>query len=319
MFQGMRYVYEVYCERSFSRAAQKLYISQPSLSAAVKRVEDQIGSPIFDRSTTPVSLTELGRAYIRTAESIMEAENSFRQYLNDVNTLKRGTVSIGGTNLFASYVLPPLLSQFAGGCPLIHVNVLEANTMELSEKLLAGTLDLLIDNREMDPVIYGREPFCQEHLLLAVPKRFAAAAGLSGRGMTAEEIKAGQHLRKEASIVSPAAFAMFPFLLLKPGNDTRTRANRICRNARFSPRICLELDQQITAYNLSCYGMGVSFLGDVLISHVPSGTELLYYRLEDPCAVRTISFFYKRNRCLPAAAREFLRILQQREQPLPHD
>lgn len=57
MFQGMEYVYEVYKERSFSRAARNLYISQPSLSASIRRIEARIGAPIFDRSTTPISLT----------------------------------------------------------------------------------------------------------------------------------------------------------------------------------------------------------------------------------------------------------------------
>ena len=60
MFQGMEYVYEVYLEKSFSKAAEKLFISQPSLSANVKRVEHHIGYPIFDRSTKPLSLTECG-------------------------------------------------------------------------------------------------------------------------------------------------------------------------------------------------------------------------------------------------------------------
>ena len=53
MFQGMHYIYEVYKERSFSKAAQNLYISQPSLSAAVKKIENRIGAPLFDRSTAP--------------------------------------------------------------------------------------------------------------------------------------------------------------------------------------------------------------------------------------------------------------------------
>lgn len=69
MFQGMEYVYEVYKERSFSRAARNLYISQPSLSASIRRIEARIGAPIFDRSTTPISLTECGEEYIRLCET----------------------------------------------------------------------------------------------------------------------------------------------------------------------------------------------------------------------------------------------------------
>ena len=65
MFQGMEYIYEVYKEKSFSKAAAALFISQPSLSANVKRVENRIGYPIFDRSTKPLQLTEVGKHYIR--------------------------------------------------------------------------------------------------------------------------------------------------------------------------------------------------------------------------------------------------------------
>ena len=77
MFQGMEYVYEVYKERSFSRAARNLYISQPSLSASIRRIEARIGAPIFDRSTTPISLTECGEEYIACVKQILSIQNGF--------------------------------------------------------------------------------------------------------------------------------------------------------------------------------------------------------------------------------------------------
>lgn len=83
MFQGMEYVYEVYKEKSFSKAAASLFISQPSLSANVRRVENRIGYPIFDRSTKPLSLTECGRQYIQCVERIMNIERDFSDFIND--------------------------------------------------------------------------------------------------------------------------------------------------------------------------------------------------------------------------------------------
>lgn len=65
MFNGMKYVYEVYKERSFSNAARNLYISQPALSGMIKKIEKNIGMPLFDRSTTPIQLTECGKKYIK--------------------------------------------------------------------------------------------------------------------------------------------------------------------------------------------------------------------------------------------------------------
>mgnify|MGYP001036381535 CR=1 FL=1 len=106
MFQGMHYVYEVYKEMSFSKAAKNLYISQPSLSAAIKKVEQRIGFPIFDRSSTPVQLTNLGKEYIRSIEIIMDVEGSFQNYVQDMQNMQVGSLAIGGTNLF-----PPMFCR----------------------------------------------------------------------------------------------------------------------------------------------------------------------------------------------------------------
>ena len=95
MFQGMEYVYEVYKEQSFSRAAKKMFISQPSLSATVKRVEEKVGYPIFDRSTKPLGLTELGRKYIQSVEQILSVQSDFYNFVNNWGSLKTGKLILG--------------------------------------------------------------------------------------------------------------------------------------------------------------------------------------------------------------------------------
>lgn len=100
MFQGMEYIYTVYQEKSFSKAARKLFISQPSLSATVKRVEEHIGYPIFDRSTKPLTLTEFGKRYISSVEQIISVEHEFSSFMNDWGGLKTGKLVLGGSSLF---------------------------------------------------------------------------------------------------------------------------------------------------------------------------------------------------------------------------
>ena len=102
MFRWKHYVYEVYKEKSFSKAAQNLYISQPSLSARIKKIEDTLGVPLFDRSTTPLRLTESGEVYIKAAEEIMQIEQQVENYINNLTTLKTGHLSVGASNLFAA-------------------------------------------------------------------------------------------------------------------------------------------------------------------------------------------------------------------------
>lgn len=309
MFQSMRYIYEVYKEMSFSRAAQKLFISQPSLSAAVKKEEERIGAPIFDRSTNPIHLTEVGQEYIRAVERIMDAENSFESYVSDLTTLKHGALTIGGTNFFVSYVLPPILSRFTASYPAIHITLVEGSTSELTEKLSAGTLDLLLDNSELDSLVFDRKVIQEDHLLMAVPVEFASNMEVVPYALTAADVKAGHHLSPERTPVPMHVFRDDPFLLLHERNDTRERAMTICRENHFSPKIRLELDQQITAYNLACYGMGIAFVGDSLIQNVPKAKNLLFYKLENRDSIRQISFYYKRNRYLSRALATFLEMI----------
>lgn len=306
MFEGKRYIYQVYKEMSFSKAAKDLFISQPSLSAAVKKVEKQLGFLIFDRSTTPIQLTEFGKEYIKSMEIIMDVEKGFENYMRDVNELKRGEISIGGTNMFASFILPPLLSEFTGNYPFVDINLKEASSGELKEKLFAGQLDVVIDNAAMDESVYEKVFFCEEHLVLTVPKKLIPDG--VGDIMTCMDIKNGKHLNPKTPVVDLNLFQGVPFLFLKSGNDTRDREERICRHAGFVPGIKLKLDQQITAYYLSCYGMGISFTGDILIKRAEDHDHVGYFKLDRQVAARKVYFYYKRNRYMSRAMEAFLRL-----------
>ena len=112
VFDGMEYVYAVYREGSFQKAAEKLFVSQPSVSASVRRVEERVGSRLFDRSRKPLALTECGEAYIACAEKIFAMERDFTEYVNDWEGLRRGKLAVGGSSLFSSLLLPPMIASF---------------------------------------------------------------------------------------------------------------------------------------------------------------------------------------------------------------
>ena len=306
MFREFRYVYEVYRERSFSRAALKLYISQPSLSAMVKRAEQKIGSPIFDRSTSPVRLTAAGREYILAAERMMEIEENFRQYLSDAGQCLTGSIAIGGTTLFTSYILPPLISRFSDRYPGVEIRVHETHTVALQRELSEGGLDLIAENCDFDPETYGWEPLSREQMLLMVPAGRPVNGGAEAYRLSAEDVRRGRHLADEAPTAPLEMFREEPFLLLKEGNDTRGRADRLCAAAGFRPKARLLLDQQITAYNLALYGMGATFISDTLVRSVPPTPGVWFYVLGGDMARREIRLYHKRTRYLTSAVKEFL-------------
>ena len=169
MFRGMEYVHAVYQEKSISRAAERLCISQPSLSANIKRIEGKVGYPLFDRSTKPLSLTECGEKYIQSIEKIMAVENEFADYVNDWGELKTGRLVLGGSSLFASWVLPGLIGSFSACYPKVHVELVEESTAELARLLQQGRIDMMLDNCKLDPLLFDHAVYREETLFLAVP------------------------------------------------------------------------------------------------------------------------------------------------------
>lgn len=311
MFRWKQYVYEVYREKSFSKAAQNLYISQPSLSARIKKIEEQIGFPLFDRSTSPLQLTEVGEAYIKAAEEIKNIEDRVENYINNLSTLKTGHLEIGASNLFAAYILPPLITRFKQKFPDVHIQVTEGNTAQLEALLGNNTLDFVIDNYHYDSTLYNKELYCQENILLAVPKQFSEQENLKQFQLSYESIKNKEYLSDSYPAVPLKAFSSLPFITLTPGNDTRLRGDRLCREAGFHPNIILELNQQSTAYMAASTQLGATFISDILVSQLPSFENLVYYKLDGISAKRQVYFYYKNHKYKTRAMEEFLAMMHE--------
>ncbi|CUX44885.1 LysR family transcriptional regulator [Clostridium sp. C105KSO13] len=310
MFQGMEYVYMVYKEKSFSKAAQKLFISQPSLSATIKRVESKIGYPIFDRSTKPITLTECGKEYIKAVERVLSSEKEFINYINDWGELKVGSLVLGGSSLFSSWVLPPLMGEFNKHFPHVKVELVEESTAELAALLQKGKIDFMIDNCVMSNSVFDSRIYQDEHLLLAVPKHFPSTQAAVNYQISPKMISDRTFLEKHISAVPLHLFKDEPFIMLKPENDTGKRAAELLQKYNMTPTMLFQLDQQLTAYNITCSGMGISFVSDTLITRVPPHPDVLYYKLEEDISCRKIFFYWKDGRYFTRAMEEFLKCAQ---------
>ena len=311
VFVWKKYVYEVYKERSFTKAAQNLYISQPSLSARIKKIEEIIGEPLFDRSTTPLQLTEVGKVYIEAAEEITQIEQRVENYINDLAGLKTGNLAVGASTLFAAYVVPSLITQFNQKFPDVHIQLIEGNTAELEEMLGSNALDFVIDNYHYDSILYNKELYCEENILLAVPKHFAVNEELGMYQLSYKNIKNKNYLNQKYPAVPLGRFADLPFIMLTQGNDTRTRGDRLCRNVGFKPNIVLEFNQQSTAYMASSTQLGATFISDILVSQLPTFENLVYYKLDGEEAKRKVFFYYKTHKYKTRVMEEFVRMMHE--------
>ncbi len=308
MFDGKEYVYAVYEEKSFSKAAQKLYITQPALSTAIKKVEKKIGTPIFDRSTSPIGLTPGGEVYIDAIEKLFALEQNTLNQLNNLNGLLAGKLSVGGTIFFTSFVLPGVLSEFSHRYPQIKIDLQEGTTTQLTDKLVAEELDLLIDNSELDDKNYEKYYYSTERIILAVPKSFPINEELTQYQLTVEDIRAGRHSQAEFPVLPLPLLKSTPFIFVKEENSIYKRSMKMCSRQNYSPNIIMKPDQVVSAFNMAGRGVGATFIPDGLIVNLPYEVPLCFYKMNEELAVRYVYLYKKRNKYLTKAMEEFIRV-----------
>ena len=311
MFRYKNYVYEVYKEKSFSKAAANLYISQPSLSARIIKIEEEIGMPIFDRSTSPLRLTEFGEFYISAIEEVFKIERSVENRINDMNELRTGELAVGASGVYSAYVLPPIIAEFKRRFPDVNIRLTEGNTAELEGMLAGNEIDLVLDNKHYDSVLYDRELYSDEQILLAVPSSFAECETAAKYALSDEEIAMRAYAGDDCPAVPLGLFKASPFVMLNPNNDTRIRGDKICREAGFHPNIVLEVNQQSTAYMIASTNVGATFISDMLIRKIMHRDNMSFFRLGSSAAKRNVYFYFKKHKYKTRAMLEFMKLIEE--------
>ena len=308
MQQDMQYVYELYKEGNFSRAAAKLFISQPALSMAIQKTEASIGMPLFDRSTRPMRLTPAGEIYIDAIKKTQNLEQDLSQQLEDIKSLKTGTVSIGGTNYINSYILPDILVGFNQEYPDLKISLMEGSAYQMESMLKERIIDLSISCDPNIIVNFKGFQLFTDHLLLAVPKQLSVPDNLSECVLSATDIINKKHLSPEYPNVSISSFRNLDFILLEEGNNLHDRSMKIFENAGFSPSVKIQLSQLVTAQHLAESGFAATFISDRLIKYEDS--NLNYFKLQDQESLRTFYILSHPDRYISNAVSAFIDYIQ---------
>lgn len=307
MFKKAGYVYTVYTEGSFTKAAQKLYISQPCLSTAIKQLEQKLGQPLFERNGGYLRPTELGLAYIRTAEQILRLEESFAHYLNDTQTLACGTIRVGGSNYVATHILPRIIDAFSKQHPKVTVSLTEASSAVLSQQLADGSVDMIVDS--FDAPGSGRIHHClsREQILLAVPKNLSSNQEVKQFGISPTDLFDGKVTWEDMTPLSLTAFAGETFILLKSGNSMYDHAMDAFRTNGVMPKINMFLDQLATSYYLASQGNSCCFVTDTMFRYHRFDDLVRLYRINGS-GNRSLDIAYKKGRHPTPAEKRFIEI-----------
>lgn len=309
MFNKFEYVYAVFVHKSFTKAAKELYISQPSLSAAIKKIEDKIGAPIFERQGHEINLTQIGNEYIKAAEQIIIAQKDFSKKLNDLYSLDTGSIHIGGTNYLCSFIIPKIIRQFRKKHPKIDIVLEEANSMTLLEYLESGKIDLLIDSFNSPDENNVFIPLLKERILLCVPSSWEVNNQLKEYRIPFVNNKLD--FSKNIPPVPLEKFGKSNFVLLKKGHVMHKHATHFFHDAKINPPVSFFVDQLNISYSLAESSMGACFVTDTIVNCSSIPENLTFYKTSGEYDSRMLYISHKSERYKTNAMSEFINIAKE--------
>jgi DNA-binding transcriptional LysR family regulator len=254
----LEYFVAVAEEASFTRAAERVHVAQPGVSAQVRRLESELGHQLLDRSGRTVRLTDVGSAVLPFARAALDAVTNARLAVDELAGLIRGQVTVGMVSGCALPVLAELLAAFRGMYPGVTITLTEDTSDRLAQRLKEDRLDLALIGAvgEPDPDL-GTAVIVDEELVVVVHPEHP----LSGNAVTVADLKST------------------PLVSLPRGTGVRAALDAACAEAGFSPTIVFEASALPMVVSLAAMGLGAAV--------VPASTAAM--PREDPIRVLHIT------------------------------
>jgi DNA-binding transcriptional LysR family regulator len=269
-------------ERRFTRAAARLHVAQPSISAAIAALEQELGAPLFHRDRNEVTLTGAGEAFLPWARQVLADCDSGVAAVRDLLGLRRGRLVLGATPSLTTNLLPPLLARFHHEHPGVELTLREAGSQDLVDRLGEGEIDLAVVILPADRPWVAARPLLEEDLVLAVDRRHRLAGRRSVRVAELERV---------------------PLVMFKDGYDLREVTLAACRQAGFAPLVAvggLEMDGALAMVEA---GLGAAVVPE---SAVGRSRSLAAVRFRGGGLRRTVGLASRRDHPLSPSASAFV-------------
>jgi len=276
-------------ERSFSRAAQKIHLSQPTLSEHVRELEKELGRPLFVRRGRVIALTEAGRVFEPRAVRAVAAVEDARRAVVELDGLVRGSLLVGASTTPGIYVLPAIVAAFRQRHPGVEIALRIGNSRVIEERIRANELDLgVVGGHGLMPGERCLAAGLLDELVLVVSPRHAWAG------------------RRD---VPPAWLADQPLLLREEGSATRQVTERALQAAGVKVGPALELDHTEAIKQAVMAGLGAAFISVYAVRGELETRRLRALRLRGMRIRRHFHVLHNEVRAISASAAAFVALL----------
>lgn len=297
----LKYVIVLAEQGSFSKAADELNISQPSLSQYVRKIEQELNIELFDRSGSVIRLTDAGKAYIEAGQKIIDIEHQLMGKFSDINNNRFGSIVIGVSPHRSVCLLPPAIAAFRKKYPGIQVNIDERVGQELLDKAERGEYDICITTTPVDTHVFECEHLLVDECILAVPEGSELELRLSA---TAKKMAGHKYPAVDVKEIDNADF----ITLAEPQLMQRILYD-ICAEYGISIKknaVCTSLSATLA---LVQEGIGAALLPTSIVKHGNSRIKCFSIRQDIPH--RDIVVIYRKGQRLSSASKDMIEILKK--------
>lgn len=286
LFQ-LRYFLAVAEHLSFTRAAKALHLSQPPLSQQIRRLEEELGGELFQRSSRSVQLTDLGEALVPRARGILLQTDDAAKEIRARTGLEKGTLRVGASGSLAYHLLPLLIAEYRALFPKIELHIVEHRTPQLLAAAEQHEIDIALIRLPHDKTKLSTTVLRQEALVVALPK---------------------SHPLANQATVKLKQFANEPFILISNRSEPfHNLVLQLCARQAFMPNIICSGTEYATACRLVGLGVGISILAEMGCKlHVEPSP--VFVRIDDKKAISPFGLLSRPFEELSQPAKAFFKL-----------
>jgi DNA-binding transcriptional LysR family regulator len=295
-FEQLRTFMEVSRLRSFSRAAEKLMVTQPAISAQIRTLENEVGARLFDRDGGKVTFTAAGKVFEPFAEHCLQCHSHIMVTVGELHRTPRGEISVSANEATSLYVLPAVFAQFKRQYSRVGLSIVRADRVRTVEAVLSREVDFGVVSLPVKDARLTVDSLHRDDVVLVAPANHPLAARDS---------------------VKFAEILPHPLLLPKQGRQ-RELIEDLFRTNDVQPRVAMEVESSELLKRLVAAGLGIGFLPRSNVQEDTKNGVLKIIRLEGVRLNRELALIYRKDKTLTRAALVFLEIATGRSRPHHH-
>mgnify|MGYP001623967056 FL=1 len=298
-FQELNYALSIARYQNLTKAAEELYISQPTLSKCLQKLEREMGGKLFSRSGNTHVPTYLGRRYLEYARKVLALNQDWERELKDMNACMDGELNIAFPLMRSSCMVPSIMKVFHKKYPGVRVNFMEEAHAIQEKLLLNDELDFGIFNETRPHPKLSYETLLREEILLVMPPDHPMAV----RGMKSSEVK---HLWIDLRLLEKEEF-----ILHFPDQTTGQLALELFETWGIKPQVSVRTRNTETSVRLCMEGMGLCFVPETYIKNMRFDTPPACFSVGEKGVFSTLTIASRKGAYLPSYAQDFIKIAQE--------